>query len=94
MAQALRGHWAEVEWPKLDEYLIRFASGAVYKRLGYLVETLDLPIPAGRSAWQAGRRISRPAWRCSILAKALAAQRACAGARDNISLAPVEGGPR
>jgi len=45
LAQALRGHWAEVEWPKLDEYLIRFASGAVYKRLGYLVEALDLPIP-------------------------------------------------
>jgi len=56
LAQVLRGHWAEVEWPKLDEYLICFASGAVYKRLGYLVETLDLQIPeraARLVAWQA-----------------------------------------
>ncbi|PKO19703.1 MAG: hypothetical protein CVU38_21515, partial [Chloroflexi bacterium HGW-Chloroflexi-1] len=45
LAQALRGHWAEVDWLKLDGYLARFASGAVYKRLGYLVEALDLPIP-------------------------------------------------
>ena len=55
LAEALRGHWAEAEWPKLDEYLTRFASGAVYKRLGYLVETLDLPIPertALLAAWQ------------------------------------------
>ena len=55
LAQALRGHWAEVEWPKLDEHLIRFVSGAVYKRLGYLVETLDLPIPerpARLAAWR------------------------------------------
>ena len=56
LAQALHGHWAEVDWPKLDEYLIRFGSGAVYKRLGYLVEALDMPIPdrAERlAAWQA-----------------------------------------
>ena len=56
LAQALRGHWAEVEWLDLDEYLLRFASGAVYKRLGYLVETLDLQIPeraARLVAWQA-----------------------------------------
>lgn len=45
LAGTLRGHWAEVEWARLDEYLTRFASGAVYKRLGYLVETLELPIP-------------------------------------------------
>lgn len=56
LAQVLRGHWAEVEWPRLDEYLARFASGAVYKRLGYLVETLDLQIPervARLRDWQA-----------------------------------------
>jgi predicted transcriptional regulator of viral defense system len=56
LAQALRGHWAEVEWLDLDDYLLRFASGAVYKRLGYLVETLDLQIPeraARLVAWQA-----------------------------------------
>ena len=55
LAETLRGHWAEVEWARLDEYLARFASGAVYKRLGYLVEALELPIPeraARLTAWQ------------------------------------------
>ena len=56
LAQTLRNHWAALDWPKLDAYLAHFASGALYKRLGYLVETLDLPLPE-RSAlladWQA-----------------------------------------
>ena len=34
----------QVDWPKVDNYLSRFRSGAVYKRLGFLVERLDLPI--------------------------------------------------
>jgi predicted transcriptional regulator of viral defense system len=46
LAQALRDHWSEFDWPALDETLARFASGAVYKRLGYLIEALDLPITA------------------------------------------------
>lgn len=45
LAQTLRGHWAEVEWARLDRYLMHFASGALFKRLGYLVEALELPIP-------------------------------------------------
>ena len=95
MAQALRDHWAEVDWPKLDEYLIRFASGAVYKRLGYLVETLNLPIVerAERLAsWQthltAGIALLDPGE--STGGSACMRWRVC----DNISLAPAAGGPR
>ncbi len=93
LAQALRGHWAEVEWLKLDEYLIRFASGAVYKRLGYLVEALDLPIPD---------RVERLAvWQTHLTAGiALLDPGELAGGsvrlrwrvRDNIGLAPTGGG--
>ena len=32
-----------LDWDKLDQYLERFQSGAIYKRLGYLGETLELP---------------------------------------------------
>jgi predicted transcriptional regulator of viral defense system len=89
LAQALRGHWAEVDWPKLDAYLIRFASGAVYKRLGYLVEALDLAIPE-RAARLAG-------WRTHLTAgialldsgeRAGGAVRLRWRVRDNIGLAP------
>jgi predicted transcriptional regulator of viral defense system len=34
-----------LDWDKLDQYLKRFESGAIYKRLGYLLETLDVPFP-------------------------------------------------
>ena len=53
LAQTLRGHWMALDWSRLDAYLARFASGALYKRLGYLVETLDLQVPE-RSALLAG----------------------------------------
>lgn len=43
--QVLRGHYGQFDWPLLDDYLARFGSGALYKRLGYMVEQLDLPIP-------------------------------------------------
>ncbi len=45
LALALQRHTGELDWQRLDDYLRRFASGALYKRLGYLVETLDLPVP-------------------------------------------------
>lgn len=56
LAQTLRNHWPALDWPKLDAYLARFASGSLYKRLGYLVETLDLPLPERSTLlanWQA-----------------------------------------
>jgi len=43
------------DWDRLDGYLERFGSGAVYKRLGYLVERLNIPLPdreARLKAWQ------------------------------------------
>jgi predicted transcriptional regulator of viral defense system len=55
LAETLQAHWAELDWPRLDGYLARFGSGALYKRLGYLVEALDLPIPGREQrldAWQ------------------------------------------
>jgi len=48
----------EVEWPKLDSYLSKFKSGAAYKRLGFLVERLDLPI------WQREDLLGR--WRAAL----------------------------
>ena len=44
-----------LDWEKLYEYLERFDSGAVYKRLGYLVEHLAIPMPEKdkrMDAWQ------------------------------------------
>jgi len=46
---------AGMDWDVLDGYLRQFGSGAIFKRLGYLAEALDVPIP------EAERRIA--AWR-------------------------------
>jgi len=35
----------DLDWEKVDTYLERMRSGAIYKRLGYLVDSLDIPIP-------------------------------------------------
>lgn len=43
------------DWEKIDEYLECFDSGAVYKRLGYLIEHLNIPMPdkkARITAWR------------------------------------------
>jgi len=45
IAQALTST-KTIDWNKLDSYLNRFGSGAIYKRLGYLVEYLNLALPA------------------------------------------------
>jgi len=45
LAQALRTAWSEVDWQQLDEHLTRLATGSLMKRLGYLIETLALPLP-------------------------------------------------
>lgn len=45
LASALRAAWNDVEWERLDEYLARWGVGSPIKRLGYLVETLELPLP-------------------------------------------------
>ncbi|MCX6027412.1 MAG: hypothetical protein NTY23_14345 [Chloroflexi bacterium] len=50
---------AEFDWDRLDRYLAQFDSGAVYKRIGYLSETLAMDIP------QAARRLEAWRRRCS-----------------------------
>lgn len=46
VAESLRSSGG-VDWNKLNTYLERFGSGAVYKRLGYLIERLGIDIPNG-----------------------------------------------
>lgn len=60
VAKGLRNAEGELDWTLVDEYLPRLGSGAVVKRLGYLVETMELGVP-DRSA-----RLSR--WRGMISA--------------------------
>lgn len=45
LAQAFRAACADLNWARLDEYLDRWGKGGVAKRLGYLAETLELPVP-------------------------------------------------
>jgi predicted transcriptional regulator of viral defense system len=45
LVKTLQEHWRELDWQKVDDYLVQFDSGAVVKRLGYLVDVLALPIP-------------------------------------------------
>lgn len=57
VSQALLEH-DSLDWSRLDHYLDRFPSGAVLKRLGFLVETMQVPIPGG------SRRLER--WRAQL----------------------------
>jgi predicted transcriptional regulator of viral defense system len=55
LAQAMKSSINSIDWEKLDHYLVQWGGGVVAKRLGYLVETLSLPIPARDSKlnyWQ------------------------------------------
>ena len=45
LAEAMKSSVNSVDWEKLDRYLVQWGGGAVVKRIGYLVETLSLPIP-------------------------------------------------
>jgi predicted transcriptional regulator of viral defense system len=56
LSQALQNEHAQVDWKKLETYFERWGGGTVVKRLGYLVEVLDLPIPGRESrleGWKA-----------------------------------------
>jgi len=44
LAQSLQAA-QEINWQRLTDYLLRWPATSPLKRLGYLVETLDLPIP-------------------------------------------------
>jgi predicted transcriptional regulator of viral defense system len=45
LAQALRTACGDLDWQRLDEYLNRWPTKSPFKRIGYLVETLELPLP-------------------------------------------------
>jgi predicted transcriptional regulator of viral defense system len=54
VAQVLRSGEA-LDWSRIDQYLERLDSGTIFKRLGFLVDTLDIQIPeraARLQAWQ------------------------------------------
>jgi len=44
IAQVLRSQ-EPIDWSKVDTYLAQMGSGAIYKRLGYIVDSLDIPVP-------------------------------------------------
>ncbi len=53
LAQAMKAHQGSIDWDRLDRYLVRWGGGAVAKRLGYLVEALQIAVPAERLLrWQ------------------------------------------
>ena len=45
VSRALKTSLDQLDWERLDDYLARFGSSAVYKRLGYLIELGELAIP-------------------------------------------------
>jgi predicted transcriptional regulator of viral defense system len=54
VAEALANS-ADLDWDGFATYLRKFASGAVYKRAGYLVETLGVTVP--------GKQLRLAAWK-------------------------------
>ncbi|MEA3350380.1 MAG: type IV toxin-antitoxin system AbiEi family antitoxin domain-containing protein [Chloroflexota bacterium] len=60
LAQALRTARNELSWEKLDGVLGRWPTKTPYKRIGYLVESMQLPLPEKK------QRLSR--WREAISA--------------------------
>jgi predicted transcriptional regulator of viral defense system len=56
LVEALETSLGDVNWERLDGYLVRWGGGAPVKRLGYLVEALDMRVPERKlrlQAWQA-----------------------------------------
>lgn len=45
LSQSLQNEQIQIDWAKLDRYLNQWGGGAVVKRLGYLVDTLNISIP-------------------------------------------------
>jgi predicted transcriptional regulator of viral defense system len=58
--QALRTCLHQLEWERLDDYLARFGSSAVYKRLGYLIDVGDLNIPEREERLERWRTMLKP----------------------------------
>lgn len=45
LSQVLENEYTKIDWEKIEDYYERWGGGTVVKRLGYLVEVLNLPIP-------------------------------------------------
>ena len=45
LAEALRSSVGEMNWERLDQYLIRWGGGTPVKRLGYLADALEIDVP-------------------------------------------------
>ena len=45
LVKAVTNAAPEISWERLDEYALRFSNGAALKRLGFLLENLDLQLP-------------------------------------------------
>lgn len=45
LAQALKAYQGSLDWNKLDRYLVQWGGGTVAKRLGYLIEALQIAVP-------------------------------------------------
>jgi len=45
VCRALKTSLDQIDWERLNDYLARFGSSAVYKRLGYLIDLGELAIP-------------------------------------------------
>lgn len=45
LVEALRGSWDGLDWNRLDAYLERFRVRTAIKRLGYLIEKMNPPLP-------------------------------------------------
>jgi predicted transcriptional regulator of viral defense system len=58
--RALRTCLEQLEWDRLDDYLARFGSSAVYKRLGYLIDVGHLPVPAREKRLESWRAQLKP----------------------------------
>ncbi len=56
LAQALKTAASDVDWEKLDRYLIQWGGGTVLKRLGYLTEAMSLPLPNREKRLERWRR--------------------------------------
>lgn len=45
LTQSMQSSLNSLDWEKVDKYIAQWGGGVIAKRIGYLVETLSLPIP-------------------------------------------------
>jgi len=60
LAQALQAAQRVLDWQRLDDYLQRWPTTSPLKRIGYLVEMLDLPMPDREARLARWRRALAP----------------------------------